>query len=110
HIVLSRDLANQGHYPAIDVLASSSRLMVNVVDEEDRECAKKAVALLSEYAKNKDMIDIGAYRAGMNAELDQAVRAMPELKRLLRQDRNESFTRAQAVRSLRAVVQTETRQ
>jgi flagellum-specific ATP synthase len=109
HIVLSRELANQGHYPAIDVLDSTSRLMVNLVDDEDRECAKKAVSLLSEYAKNKDMIDIGAYRAGMNAELDQAVRAMPELKRLLRQDRHESFTREQAMRSLRAIVQMETR-
>jgi flagellum-specific ATP synthase len=106
-IVLSRELANQGHYPAIDVLASNSRLLVHLVAPEDRELVKKAIALLSEYNKSKDMIDVGAYRTGMNPELDRAVRAMPELTRLLRQDMHESFSREQAMRQLRALLKPE---
>src|SRR4029453_8093384 len=58
HIVLARDLANQGHYPAIDILTSNSRLMVNLVTPEEREVAKKAVPLLNEFHKNKDMIEV----------------------------------------------------
>ena len=108
HVVLARGLANQGHYPAIDVLASNSRLMAHLTTAEEREVVKKAIALLSEYDKNKDMIDVGAYRTGMNPELDRAVRAMPELTKLLRQDMHESFTRAEAMRQLRAIIKPET--
>ena len=107
HIVLSRALANQGHYPAIDILASNSRLLVSLVSPEDRELVKKAVSLLSDYTKNRDMIDVGAYRTGMNPELDRAVRIMPELQRLLRQDMHESFSREQTMRLLRSVVKME---
>jgi flagellum-specific ATP synthase len=107
HIVLSRDLANQGHYPAIDLLTSNSRLLVNLVPAEDRDLVKKAVSLIAEYQKNKDMIDVGAYRTGMNPELDRAVRVMPDLQRLLRQDMHESFSREQAIKQLRAVLKME---
>ncbi len=107
HIVLARDLANQGHYPAIDVLESNSRLMVNLVPAEDRELVKKAIAMLSDYDKNRDMIEVGAYRAGMNPELDRAVRVRPELVRFLRQGMNEAFTREQAMRQLRALIKME---
>ena len=104
HIVLSRELANQGHYPAIDVLSSNSRLLVQLVPAEERELVKKAVAFLAEYEKNKDMVEVGAYRAGMNAELDHAVRLRPELGKLLRQDMHESFARADAIKALRATL------
>lgn len=107
HIVLTRDLANQGHYPAIDLLASNSRLMVNLVANDDREVVKKAVSLLSEYHKSRDMIEVGAYRTGMNPELDRAVRVMPDLQRLLRQDMHESFSRDDAMRQLRSAIKTE---
>ena len=86
----------------------NSRLLVNLVSADDREVVKKAVSLLSEYHKNKDMIDVGAYRTGMNPELDRAVRVMPDLTKLLRQDMHESFSREQAMRQLRTVLKMET--
>ena len=107
HFVLSRELANQGHYPAIDVLASNSRLLVHLVAPDERALVKKAIALLSDYHRNKDMIDVGAYRSGMNPELDRAVRVMPDLQRLLRQDTHETFTREQAMQVLRSALKSE---
>jgi flagellum-specific ATP synthase len=107
HIVLARDLANHGHYPAIDVLNSTSRLMVNLVSKDDRNAIQKAIGILSEYTKNRDMIEIGAYRAGMNVELDLAVRSMPQLNKFLRQDMDEAYTREQAMQILRAIAKAE---
>jgi len=107
HIVLARDLANHGHYPAIDVLSSTSRLMVNLVPSEDRTLIQQAIGILSEYTRNRDMIEIGAYRSGMNAQLDLAVRLMPQINRFLCQDMNEAFTREQSMQMLRAVVKGE---
>jgi flagellum-specific ATP synthase len=107
HVVLARDLANHGHYPAIDVLASTSRLMANLVQPEDRGTIQRTIGILSEYTRNRDMIDIGAYRSGMNAELDAAVRLMPQLNRFLCQDMNEAYTREQSMQLLRAIVQGE---
>ena len=106
HIVLSRELANRGHYPAIDVLQSNSRLLVHLVSPEERALVGQALALVSEHHKNRDMIDVGAYRPGTNAELDRAVRAMPAIERLLRQDMRESVSRADALRQLRAALDT----
>jgi flagellum-specific ATP synthase len=103
HIVLARELANHGHYPAIDVLASTSRLMVNLVGTDDREPIRKVIAALSEYTRNRDMIEIGAYRAGMNSELDAAVRVMPHINRFLCQDMGEAFSRARSMQMLRAI-------
>jgi len=107
HIVLSRELANHGHYPAIDVLASNSRLFAHLVSDEDRELVRRAVAMLAEYAKNRDMIDVGAYRSGINPELDRAVRLHPELVKLLRQDMRESVARNDVVRALRTLLMKE---
>jgi flagellum-specific ATP synthase len=107
HVVLARDLANHGHYPAIDVLASNSRLFTHLVPDDERELVKRAVALLAEHAKNRDMIDVGAYRSGMNPELDRAVKLHPELTKLLRQDMRESFVRADVMRALRAILKSE---
>lgn len=107
HIVLARDLANHGHYPAIDVLASTSRLMVNLVSEEERRLIRQAIGILSEYTRNRDMIEIGAYRSGMNAELDHAVRLMPQLNRFVCQDMNEAFSREQCMERLRSVFKGE---
>jgi len=78
--------------------------MVNLVTRQDRDLVSRAIALLSEYSRNRDMIDIGAYRAGTNAELDVAVRAMPAINRFLRQDMEEAFTREQAMETLRAAL------
>ena len=103
HIVLARDLANHGHYPAIDVLASSSRLLPNLVGKDERAAIQRVIALISEYARNRDMIEIGAYRSGMNAELDLAVRLMPRINEFLRQDMVDAVSREQSITMLRAI-------
>ncbi len=73
HIVLSRALAHKNHYPAIDVLASISRVMTNIVDDEHKKAAGKIRNLLATYAKNEDLINIGAYAKGSDATVDKAI-------------------------------------
>lgn len=73
HIVLSRALAHKNHYPAIDVLQSISRVMNNVVDEEHKIAAGKIRNLMASYAKNEDLISIGAYAKGTDAMTDRAI-------------------------------------
>jgi flagellum-specific ATP synthase len=101
HIALSRELANHGHYPAIDLLNSSSRLLHDLTSAEERALIHRALAAVSAYAKSRDLIDVGAYRAGANAELDAALRLLPELNRFLVQDRDEAEPRAEAMAALR---------
>ncbi len=89
HIVLSRELAEAGHYPAIDVERSISRVMPSVAARDQLEAARRARALLARHAKARDLIQLGAYAPGHDAELDQAVRLAPALAALLRQDMHE---------------------
>jgi FliI/YscN family ATPase len=86
HIVLSRTLANRGHYPAVDVLGSISRVMPEVVSREHRAAAGRAVASMAVYRQAEDLINIGAYVDGSNAEIDAAKRIKPQLDEYLRQD------------------------
>jgi flagellum-specific ATP synthase len=86
HIVLSRDLAESGHYPAIDVLQSVSRVMPRVADEEAQEAAREARQLLSAYDEVEDLINVGAYEPGSDPETDRAVDAHPALTDFLQQD------------------------
>ena len=92
HIVLSRRLATQNHYPAIDVNASVSRLMNDIVPEEHRNLAAKMRDLLSVYYQNYDLISIGAYKPGMNRKLDEAVSKIDAINAFLTQKVDESFT------------------
>ena len=104
HIVLSRDLANHGHYPAIDLLNSVSRLLPDLANAEERALAQKTVAALSVHAKSRDLIDVGAYRSGSNAELDAALKIMPDLERFLRQGMEEVHPRATALGQLKSIL------
>ena len=104
HVVLARTLANRGHYPAIDVLASVSRLLPDLVSSEDGETVKQAVKMLSVYQASKDLVEVGAYRAGVNPELDQAIRLMPDLEAFLAQRPREPVSRDAAIRQLRGVL------
>ncbi len=92
HIVLSRQLANENHFPAIDIGASISRLMVEIVTREHRESASRLRNLLGLYQKNADLISIGAYKKGTNPALDEAVTKINRINRFLQQDINESFS------------------
>ena len=86
HIVLSRELAEAGHYPAIDVERSVSRVMTAVAAAGHLDAARRARQLLSRYSKARDLIQLGAYAPGHDADLDAAVRQHPALVALLQQD------------------------
>ena len=89
HIVLSRELAESGHYPAIDVERSVSRVMTAVAPREHLAAARRMRQLLSKVNKARDLIQLGAYQAGHDAELDTAVRLQPAMNALLQQDMHE---------------------
>jgi flagellum-specific ATP synthase len=90
HIVLSRKLANANHFPAIDVSASISRLMNNVVSEEHRVMASRVRDILSIYEKNEDLISIGAYKSGTNPKLDFAIAKIDKINEFLCQGIQEN--------------------
>ena len=92
HINLSRDLANHAHYPAIDVLGSVSRVMEDIVDLEQKQCARKLKEVMATYRKAEDLINIGAYVAGSNPKIDYAITMMGKINRYLKQDIDETTT------------------
>lgn len=89
HIVLSRNLAEAGHYPAIDIEASISRAMNNLVDKSHFYQTQQFKQLLSRYQRNQDLINVGAYAMGSDPILDQAMQLYPHLLQFLRQDCDE---------------------
>jgi flagellum-specific ATP synthase len=86
HLILSRDLGAMGHYPAIDILQSVSRLAGRVATPEQRDGGRKIREALSEYQRSEDLINLGAYVAGSNTRLDSAIRLRPKLMEFLRQE------------------------
>jgi type III secretion protein N (ATPase) len=92
HVVLDRDAAQRGRYPAVDPLASVSRLMEDVTSGEARAAARWFRRTLAVYEQNRDLVTVGAYRKGSDPELDRAVAVMPELEAFLGQDREEACT------------------
>jgi flagellum-specific ATP synthase len=92
HIVLSRDLAQLGHYPSIDVLASVSRLMPAVTSEAQREAATELRSVLATYKKAEDLINIGAYVKGSNDRIDHALAYVDRVNQFLRQGVNDNHS------------------
>lgn len=103
HIVLSRDLAARGHYPAIDILTSISRLASSIVDTEHRAAAQRVREILSVYQHAEDLIDVGAYRAGSNASIDHAMQWIEPVRSFLRQAQDHCAEWAETRRSLLAL-------
>ncbi|PXX92904.1 flagellar protein export ATPase FliI [Halomonas heilongjiangensis] len=90
HIVLSRELAEAGHYPAIDIEASISRAMTAIVDDGQLQLAQRFKRLFSRYQRNRDLISVGAYSPGHDPQLDEAVQRYPELEAFLQQHIDDS--------------------
>jgi flagellum-specific ATP synthase len=107
HISLSRALANRGHYPAVDPLNSVSRLIRDLASDDDLANVRQVLKVLSVYEASRDLIDVGAYRAGINPDLDQAIRLAPQLERFLTQAPRTAVSRTQAMQQLRALLAKE---
>ena len=103
HIVLSRDLAESGHFPAIDVERSISRVMTAVASREQVLAARRVRQQLARYNKARDLIQIGAYAAGQDPDLDAAVQNHAAITGLLQQDMNERADMTQSLQRLRSV-------
>jgi flagellum-specific ATP synthase len=89
HLILARRLAESGHYPAVDVLASVSRVMSDIVDPAHRELARQAREVLASYREAADLVEVGAYAAGSNPRVDRALKCIEPLRAFLRQEPNE---------------------
>ncbi|WP_456433511.1 flagellar protein export ATPase FliI [Thermosulfuriphilus sp.] len=104
HIVLSRELANQGHWPAIDVLASISRVMHDIVKKDHWEARGRLVQVLSTYRRVEDLINIGAYARGSNPEIDYAIKMIGPINQYLRQGILEKADFAESLERLKGLM------
>jgi len=100
HIVLSREIANRGRYPAVDVLRSVSRLHPVVAPRHALAAARELLACCALYERNRQLIEVGAYKPGVNAALDDAVRMQPQIERYFGQAQGDRCSRSEALDQL----------
>jgi flagellum-specific ATP synthase len=100
HIFLSRELAEAGHYPAIDIEGSISRVMPAIIDNGHMYYAKQFKRVYSAYAKNKDIINMGMYQQGTDKTIDEAIRYHGAMENFLRQDINEAADMTESLRGM----------
>jgi flagellum-specific ATP synthase len=98
HIVLSRDIAARNHFPAIDILGSISRLMNDITDNKHLKLAGDMRNLMSEYYRNEDIINIGAYKKGTNPKIDEAINKMDKINNFLKQEIMQTFSYQQTIK------------
>ncbi|PWC17415.1 flagellar protein export ATPase FliI [Brenneria corticis] len=103
HIVLSRQLAESGHYPAIDIEASISRAMTSLIDESHYATVRQFKQLLSSYQRNRDLVSVGAYAAGSDPMLDKAIRLYPQMEAFLQQGMFERSNYDEACQALETI-------
>jgi len=104
HVILSRNLASRGHYPAIDVLESVSRLMPDITTPEHQEAAQRLRAALANYREAEDLISLGAYVAGSSPKVDEAIALYDQIIAFLRQGINERSSLAETLAGLEGAV------
>lgn len=105
HIVLSRQLAESGHYPAIDIEASISRVMPQVVSAEHLQQAQSFKQISSTYRQNQDLINIGAYAIGSDVKIDEAIALYPSLQQLVQQGMDEAVNWQTSIEKLQGTMQ-----
>ena len=105
HVMLSRELGAMGHYPAIDILNSVSRLAGKVSSAEQREASRKVREALAAYRQSEDLINLGAYASGSNGRLDSAIRLRPQLLEFLRQEPDASESLERTLQQLYALAE-----
>ena len=106
HVLLARRLAEEGHYPAIDIEASISRVQPQVVSAGQLAQAQRFKQLYSAYQRSRELIQIGAYQRGADADTDLAIQMIPQLRGYLRQGLNESFSLASSSGELEQLFNT----
>ncbi len=104
HFVLSRGLAEQGHFPAIDIEQSASRVMPNVVSREHFDLARRFRATYSRYQKSRDLVQVGAYMSGSDPALDEAIRLQPAMVNFLQQGMFDAASLEESVAGMAAVL------
>ena len=100
HIVLTRKLAHKNHYPPVDVLQSTSRLMKEIVSPEHMQVSAKVKDILATYAESEDLVSIGAYTPGSNPGLDHALERLSEVNAFLKQDKDEKVSIQDALQGM----------
>jgi flagellum-specific ATP synthase len=105
HIVLSRSLADRGHYPAVDVLASVSRVMPEVVDSDHRACAMTIRKLIADYREVEELVSLGAYQRGSTPRYDRALAAYPAIEKFLKQQVEEPMDMEASIEAMRQLAQ-----
>jgi flagellum-specific ATP synthase len=104
HIVLTRELANKNHYPAIDILKSISRVMNDIVSNEQKQLSGTIKNILSVYYKAEDLINIGAYIPQSNPEIDHAISVINKINEFLKQDSNERVSIKQSIEIMKNII------
>lgn len=104
HVVLSRSLAESGHYPAIDIEASISRVMTSLIEPSQSESVRSFKQMLSRYQRNRDLISVGAYAPGHDLQLDQAIALYPKMEAFLQQSMHERADYTAATTQLRGLL------
>lgn len=110
HIVLSRTLASKNHYPAVDILASVSRLMNDVITKEHKMLAGRVKNVLSVYREAEDLINIGAYVKGNNPSIDEALKYIDKIQEFLKQEVDEKVDYHESLRKLEEIFKEEGKQ
>ncbi|MDH5614001.1 MAG: flagellum-specific ATP synthase FliI, partial [Gammaproteobacteria bacterium] len=107
HIVLSRSLADAGHYPAIDIEASISRAMTEITEEAHQLTARDFKRIYNTYSQNRDLISVGAYTGGSDARIDEAIAMYPRMNDFLQQGMNQSVSFDQSIHDMNVLMQTQ---
>jgi len=107
HVVLSRSLAESGHYPAIDIEASISRAMTSLIEPAQFDAVRRFKQMLSRYQRNRDLISVGAYAAGHDLQLDQAIALYPKIEAFLQQGMSERADYIEAITQLEQLFQAD---
>ncbi|HHU74600.1 MAG TPA: flagellar protein export ATPase FliI [Clostridiales bacterium] len=106
HIMLSRKLGQKNHYPAIDILQSISRVMNSIASKEHKDAAGKLKNVLATYQEAEDLINIGAYKAGSNEEIDYAISKIKEVNSFLRQDVDSKYEFEEEINMLKEIFES----
>ncbi|WP_029920470.1 FliI/YscN family ATPase [Nevskia soli] len=108
HIVLSRDIANRGRYPAVDILKSLSRLSSQLASANELAVAREVTKIEADYIESKDLVELGAYKAGSNTRLDYVFRVRPRLEQFFSQPVKARMPRIEAIAQLRNLLAEKT--